>query len=67
MEQQPLNSKPLKMSAWLLAALLLVAVFLINNRELLSGARVQTWDACSFYTPAFMLVADHARKGELLQ
>ena len=66
MEQQPLNSKPLKMSAWLLAALLLVAVFLINNRELLSGARVQTWDACSFYTPAFMLVADHARKGELL-
>ncbi len=66
MEQQPLNSKPLKISAWLLAALLLVAVFLINNRELLSGARVQTWDACSFYTPAFMLVADHARKGELL-
>ena len=66
MEQQPLNSKPLKMSAWLLAALLLVAVFLINNRELLSGAKVQTWDACSFYTPAFMLVADHARKGELL-
>ena len=66
MEQQPLNFKPLKASAWLLAALLLVAVFLINNRELLSGARVQTWDACSFYTPAFMLVADHARKGELL-
>jgi len=54
------------MSAWALAALLLVAVFLINNRELVSGARVQIWDANSFYTPAFSLVADHARAGRLL-
>jgi hypothetical protein len=66
MEQQPVNSKRLRVSGWVLAALLLIAVFLINNRELVSGARVQIWDACSFYTPAFMLVADHARSGQLL-
>jgi hypothetical protein len=41
-------------------------VFLINNRELISGARVQIWNAWSFYTPAFSLVADDARNGRLL-
>ena len=54
------------MSGWLLTALLFVSVFLIDNRELLSGARVQLWDAYVFYTPAFSLVADHARAGRLL-
>ena len=67
MQQQPINLKRLRVSSWGLTAFLLIAVFLISNRELVSGARVQTWDACSFYTPAFMLVADHARNGELLQ
>ncbi|HEV3099228.1 MAG TPA: hypothetical protein VGY75_05900 [Candidatus Udaeobacter sp.] len=66
MEQQAVGSKRLRVSRWFLAALLLVAVFLINNRDLISGARVQIWDACSFYTPAFTLVADHARSGQLL-
>ena len=46
--------------------LFLTSVFLINNRELVSGVRVQIWDAWSFYTPAFSLVADHARNGRLL-
>src|SRR4051812_32639864 len=55
-----------RVSHWHLAALLLVSAFLINNRELLSGARVQIWDAYAFYTPAFSLVADHARTGRLL-
>ena len=66
MKKPLFNSKPLKMSAWVLAALLLVAVFLINNRELITGARVQIWDAYDFYTPAFSLVADHARRHHLL-
>src|SRR4029453_5083547 len=52
---------------WLAAAALLVVVFLIINEGLLSGACVQIWDAWSFYTPAFSLVADHARAGRLLR
>jgi hypothetical protein len=67
MEQQPIILKRLRVSSWSLAAFLLIAVFLINNRDLVSGTRVQILGACSFYTPAFMLVADHARNGELLQ
>src|SRR6188472_638299 len=66
MEKPLFNSKPFKPSAWVLVALLLMAVFLINNRELISGARVQIWDAFGFYTPAFSLVADYARAGRLL-
>src|SRR6266487_1928172 len=66
MGQQLVASKRPRVSGWLLAALLLTAVFLINNRELIGGARVQIWDACEFYTPAFSLVADHARAGRLL-
>ncbi|PWT79313.1 MAG: hypothetical protein C5B58_13765 [Acidobacteria bacterium] len=52
---------------WLAAASLLVGVFLIINGALLTGACVQIWDAWSFYTPAFSLVADHARAGRLLR
>jgi hypothetical protein len=65
MRQRIIGLRQLRISGWLLAALL-IAVFLINNRELVSGARVQIWDAWSFYTPAFSLVADHARSGRLL-
>jgi hypothetical protein len=54
-------------TAWLLPLLLLVIVFLIINRALVTGACVQIWDAFAFYTPALSLVADHARKGELLR
>ena len=63
---EQVNWRRFKVSAWLLAALLLVAVFLVNNWELITGARVQIWDAFSFYTPAFSLVADHVRGGRLL-
>jgi hypothetical protein len=52
---------------WLAAPALLVVVFLIINEGLLSGACVQIWDAWSFYTPAFSLVADHAHAGRLLR
>ena len=61
MEQQLVGLRRFRISGWLLAGLLLTTLFLIINRELISGARVQIWDAWSFYTPAFSLVADHAR------
>jgi hypothetical protein len=51
---------------WLSPALLLTVVFLIVTQEILKGTCVQLWDAWSFYTPAFSLVADHARSGRLL-
>ena len=66
MEQQLVGLRRFRISDWLLAGLLLTTLFLIINRELISGARVQIWDAWSFYTPAFSLVADHARSGRLL-
>ena len=66
MKQQLLRLRRVRISGWLLTGLLLTTLFLILNRELVSGARVQIWDACQFYTPAFSLVADHARSGRLL-
>ena len=66
MRQRLIGLRRLRISGWLLVGLFLTSVFLINNRELVSGVRVQIWDAWSFYTPAFSLVADHARNGRLL-
>jgi len=63
---QQVDSKRFRVSGWLLAAVLLIVVFALNNWELITGARVQIWDAFAFYTPAFSLVADHARAGRLL-
>ena len=65
MRQRIIGLRQLRISGWLLVGLFLTSVFLIN-RELVSGARVQIWDAWSFYTPSFSLVADHARSGRLL-
>ena len=48
------------------AAVLLAALFLTINWQIVSGHRVQIWDAWAFYTPAFSLVADHAHAGRLL-
>ena len=66
MEQLLVGLRRVRISGWLLAALSLTTLFLILNRELISGARVQIWDATAYYTPAFSLVADHARVGRLL-
>src|SRR5437762_11899416 len=66
MQEQLAGLRRFRISAWLLAGLLLTTLFFILNRELIGGARVQIWDACEFYTPAFSLVADHARAGRLL-
>ncbi len=51
---------------WLPPAFFLTVVFLIITQAILTGKCVQLWDAWSFYTPAFSLVADHARSGKLL-
>ncbi len=48
------------------AAVLLAILFLTINWQIVSGHRVQIWDAWAFYTPAFSLVADHAHVGRLL-
>ena len=64
---QQVDSRRVRAFPWLVAAFLLVVVFLGNNWELVSGVRVQIWDAFSFYTPAFSLVADHVRAGRLLR
>jgi hypothetical protein len=49
-----------------LVAVLLAILFLTINWQIVTGHRVQIWDAWAFYTPAFSLVADHARAGRLL-
>lgn len=51
---------------WLLTALLLTTVFLIDNFKLVRGTEGPNWDARSFYAAEFSLVADHARTGRLL-
>jgi hypothetical protein len=48
------------------AAVLLAILFSTINWQIVSGHRVQIWDAWAFYTPAFSSVADHARAGRLL-
>src|SRR6266571_8155694 len=48
------------------AAVLLAILFSTINWQIVSGHRVQIWDAWAFYTPAFSLVADHAHVGRLL-
>ena len=66
MEQLLVGLRRVRISGWLLAGLSLTTLFLILNRELISRARVQTWDATAYNTPVFSLVADHARVGRLL-
>ena len=41
MRQRLIGLRRLRISGWLLVRLFLTSVFLINNRELVSGARVQ--------------------------
>jgi hypothetical protein len=47
-------------------ALAVALVFLLANRDLVTGASVPLWDADMLYGPYQMLVADHARAGRLL-
>jgi hypothetical protein len=43
-----------------------IAVLLACNITLLAGHHTGRWDASDFFCPYFMLIADHARSGELL-
>src|SRR5579871_2198689 len=47
--------------AWLSAALLLAALFVIGNLRLVIGKTAPIWDAQDLFTPAYTLIADHAR------
>ena len=51
---------------WVIVAVLLASVFLIDNSKVVTGAQAPIWDAWAFYGPEFTLVADHARVGRLL-
>jgi hypothetical protein len=53
-------------TGWAGAALLVIAVLLLCNITLLVGRHTGRWDASDFFCPYFMLIADHARHGELL-
>lgn len=56
-----------KSLGWLLTAMLLLAVVLVaGNWQLVTGKSVPIWDASTFYSPAYILVADSARSGHLL-
>ena len=48
MEQQLVPLRRVRISGWLLAGLLLTTLFFILNKDLVSGARVQIWDARPF-------------------
>ena len=52
--------------SWLRAGLLAMGVLLIANFTLVTGRHTGRWDSSDFFCPYFMLVADHARHGELL-
>ena len=54
-----------KGSLWLVLAFVTI-VFLASNWRLVFGRGLPRWDAVTFYAPAQMLVADHARQGKLL-
>ncbi len=56
-----------KSLGWLLTAMLLLAVVLVaGNWQLVTGKSVPIWNASTFYSPAYILVADSARSGHLL-
>lgn len=52
--------------SWVIVAVLLASVFLIDNSKVVTGAQAPIWDAWAFYGSEFTLVADHARVGRLL-
>ncbi len=62
----PAGAATRERAGWLGAALAVAVVFLLANRDLVTGASVPLWDADQLYGPYQMLVADHARAGRLL-
>ena len=49
---------------WLLVPLAIAAILAYCERDLLSGRSTPAWDADSFFAPAYIAVADHARAGQ---
>src|SRR5947209_14371472 len=50
---------------WIATAVLIV-VFLIGNRPLVTGRATALWDAETYFTGIQIAVADHARNGQLM-
>jgi len=53
-------------SSWKRAGGAIALLLALANLPLLVGRDAPNWDASSFFAPAWMLVADHARAGEVL-
>lgn len=51
---------------WVLASLVMTAVFLIINYPLINGSSVGIWDVDDQFMPYQILLADHIRQGQLL-
>ena len=60
------ESRAAKLWRWRWPVLVLV-VFLVANHLVLRGRAVPIWDAATQAFPYFVLVADHARAGQLVQ
>jgi hypothetical protein len=52
--------------SWLCALAMMLLVFTLSNSDLVLARSVPIWDGDSLYGPYQMLVADHARAGQLL-
>ena len=52
--------------SWLCALAMMLLVFSLSNSDLVLARSVPIWDGDSLYGPYQMLVADHARAGQLL-
>lgn len=66
MNSAPSERSPWQRLQWPLAVLFVLMVFLYCNRNIVTGHNAPTWDAFTYYTPEFTLVADYARAGRLL-
>src|SRR5918996_2880809 len=62
-----LAREPLGSVHWSVWLLIVTGVFLAANQMLVRGVAVGTWDVDGQFYPYYVLVADHARAGRLVQ
>lgn len=60
------KSSPATPFGWRRAIVLVLATLFLLNLTLVLGRHTGRWDAQDYFCPYFMLIADHARAGELL-
>jgi hypothetical protein len=66
----PFSAKPVqthkRLLGYTISIVVLLALFMAGNLEILSGARFATWDADAAYAPYQMLISDFARAHDIL-